>query len=182
MIWSLGLPCLTVPRVRTQLNIQVSADFLVRIRAAAEAQGRTVTSLALQWLEAGLAGASPSDDGAAVIARLDSLEARLSRLEAAELPSPPPPPRPPSLSVRVAPAPSLETPELFSLEEKGSERLTTAELADRTQTNRAAWNNWANQNDVGSVRHHPAAGPWRLVGQQHEPRRGGPLRYLWERA
>ena len=45
-------------RVRTQLALQVTPDLLARVKAAAASQGRTVTSLALQWLEEGLAGTS----------------------------------------------------------------------------------------------------------------------------
>lgn len=163
-----------MPRVRTQLNIQVSADFLTRIRSVAESQGRTVTSLALQWLEAGLAGDRPADDGAAVSVRLAALEARLSALEARQ--SAPVPP------ACVAPAPVETTPALFAMEGEVSQPLTSAELAEQTGTSRASWNNWASRNPVGSVRVHPAAGPWRLAGQRHEPRKGGPPRWLWEPA
>ena len=59
--------------------------------------------------------------------------------------------------------------------------ITTAELAERTGTNRAAWNNWAAKAAPGAVRHHPQAGSWRLVGKAAGPA-GGPARWLWESA
>jgi hypothetical protein len=59
--------------------------------------------------------------------------------------------------------------------------VTTAELAEQTGTNRAAWNNWAKPERIGQVRHHPQAGSWRLMGKAAPPN-GGPERWLWEPA
>ena len=49
------MPCIPPPRVRSQLALQVPAELLARLQAAATASGRTKTSLATQCLEAGLA-------------------------------------------------------------------------------------------------------------------------------
>jgi hypothetical protein len=57
--------------------------------------------------------------------------------------------------------------------------VTTAELAERTGTNRAAWNNWAAKATAGDVRHHPDAGSWRLMGKA-PAEVGGPAHWLWE--
>jgi hypothetical protein len=62
-----------------------------------------------------------------------------------------------------------------------SQGLTTAELAEQTGTNRAAWNNWAKPERIGQVRRHPQAGGWRLVGKAAPPN-GGPERWLWQAA
>jgi hypothetical protein len=59
--------------------------------------------------------------------------------------------------------------------------ITTAELAERTGTNRAAWNNWAAKSSPGDVRDHPQAGGWRLIGKA-AAESGGPPRWLWEQA
>ena len=60
--------------------------------------------------------------------------------------------------------------------------LTTAELAERTGTNRAAWNNWARDKKPGAVRKMPPeVGSWRLAGKGPGPN-GGPERWLWEPA
>lgn len=56
--------------------------------------------------------------------------------------------------------------------------LTTAELARKTASNPKGWSNWAAKFSPGDVRHHPAAGSWRLVGRAPSPA-GGPPRLLW---
>lgn len=155
-------------RVRSQLAIQASPELLARLRAAAAAQGRTTTSVAVEALEAWLAGAciaSPPAADASTHARLEDLERRLQALEACSL----------------SPSP-LQTPPVGPLPVEG-ERLTTAELADRTGTNRGSWNNWAAGHSVGSIRHHSTAGSWRLAGKDSSPSKaGGPSRWLWEKA
>lgn len=76
---------------------------------------------------------------------------------------------PPASPDRVIPAPPV------------GDAITTAKLAERTGTNRAAWNNWAAADRIGEVRAHPQAGSWRLVGKAPAPG-GGPERWLWEPA
>ena len=156
---------------RSQLAINRPAPLLQRLRAEAQQQGVTATALVLQWIEAGLDGdlgrssPSPSSD---LEARLDALEQRLDALPA--------PPRAIPPSPQQAPPPA----ELM-LADLPDGAITTAELADRTSTNKAAWNNWAKQERVGQVRSHPQAGSWRLVGKGQPPGDlGGPLRWLWE--
>jgi hypothetical protein len=73
------------------------------------------------------------------------------------------------------------SPERVSLQAQPGDAITTAELAERTGTNRAAWNTWASKAAPGEVRHHPQAGSWRLIGKA-APEAGGPARWLWELA
>jgi len=165
-----------MPRVRSQLAIQAPPELLERVRAAAAARGQTVTRLLIGWIEAGLAGELPGP-GAAV-GGADLLE-RVAALEAitAELAQ--------GLAPRTGGAPSpvrvMPPPPDGAMPPPPDGAITTAELAERTGTNRAAWNNWAAKAQPGDVRHHPQAGPWRLAGQASAPG-GGPLRWLWEAA
>jgi hypothetical protein len=71
-------------------------------------------------------------------------------------------------------------PKQLAMVEAG-EGITSAELADRTGTNRASWNNWAAKAVVGDVRVHKEAGSWRLIGKAPSSV-GGPARWLWEQA
>jgi hypothetical protein len=61
------------------------------------------------------------------------------------------------------------------------EALTVVELAARTGTNQKGWVNWAQGKRPGSVRVHPQAGSWELLGKRPDPR-GGPDRLLFRRA
>jgi len=181
-----------MPRVRSQLAIQAPPELLERLRAAAAARGQTVTRLLLGWIEAGLAGDLPAPGaggGAELLARVAALEASTAQLAAAVAQLQASPRRSPgrvtpSISpTGDAPAPERVTPAPRSgdLPPPPAGALTTAELAERTGTNRAAWNNWARPDRIGEVRSHPQAGPWRLVGQAPAPG-GGPPRWLWEQA
>jgi hypothetical protein len=161
-----------MPRVRSQLAIQASPELLARVRAAADARGWSITKLVVAWLEAGLEGALPGPaDASDLAARVAALEAAVAALQAERRAPMPRRPAPPSPQPGM-PAPPPQLPDAA---------LTTAELADRTGTNRAAWNNWANADRVGQVRSHPQAGAWRLVGKGPGPN-GGPDRWLWEPA
>ena len=122
-----------MPRIRTQLAIQVPPELLARLKGAATAQGRTLTAVCVDWLEAGLAGAVAAPTGGELLARLDAMEARLKRLEAPAAPAMPlPPPAAPLVST--------------------GERLTTADLARRTGANPGTLRAWASCNPSGSVR------------------------------
>ena len=156
-------------RRRRQIAIQVPEDLPGRIQAAAAAHRRTATSLLLEWIEAGLAGAA--GPAAAAALPVVDLESRLEALEAAVLALQRPGPGP----VAAPPPPPAEAG-LAPLQE--GEPITTAELAQRTRTNRASWNNWANPDRIGTVRSHAKAGNWRLIGKV-TPSTGGPPRWVW---
>jgi hypothetical protein len=78
------------------------------------------------------------------------------------------------------PEPEAASPERVEPITRTGDALTTAELSEQTGTNRRAWNTWAGKAAPGDVRHHHAAGSWRLVGKAPVPG-GGPDRWLWER-
>jgi hypothetical protein len=181
-----------MPRVRSQLAIQAPPELLIRVRDVAEARGRTITSVVLEWIEAGLAGeAAPSPAPAADDARVAALEAELVKLAArvTSLEHTPRPRRAALGEIVAAPAPAAPQPALADdpvpvapvplvMKEEG---ITTAELAERTSTNRAGWNNWAARSAPGAVRQHETAGAWRLVGKVAPPA-GGPERWIWKPA
>jgi len=161
---------------RSQLAINCPAPLLERLRAEAQRQQATATSLVLAWIEAGLDGrleASSPAPSSQLEQRLDAVEQRLGALERSPKASP--------IRVMVDPLPeqvlSPKRTELPPL----TGAVTTAELAEQTGTNRAAWNNWAKPERIGQVRHHPQAGSWRLMGKAAPPN-GGPERWLWEPA
>jgi hypothetical protein len=155
-----------------QLNVRVEQALAAQLRSEAKRQHTTPGALVAQALELLLSGARPqahqplAEDSGALAAQLAALAKRVERLEQARPASPDPvKPSPPE---RVAPITHL------------GDALATAELAERTGTNRAAWNNWAGKAAPGDIRHHPTAGSWRLVGKAPAPG-GGPDRWLWER-
>ena len=155
---------------RSQLAINCPLPLLERLRAAAKQQETTATALVLEWIEAGLGGAlssSKSSSRSDLENRLDALERRLDAL-----PAPPIRGMPPSPKQAIRPSPALEAG-------RPDGAITTAELAERTGTNRAAWNNWAAKATAGDVRHHAEAGSWRLMGKA-PAEAGGPARWLWE--
>lgn len=122
-----------MPRVRTQLAIQLpDPDLLQRLKAAAGARGRTVTSLAIEWIEAGLTGRIADPDQQALAQRVTALEAAVAALEA----------RQPSRSARskpqaLKPASVSSTGSTATPAPAGA--ITTAELARRLGTNRKAF-------------------------------------------
>jgi hypothetical protein len=149
---------------RSQLAINCPQGLLERLRGEAQQQRTTVTALVLAWLEAGLDGrldAPRTASSSELEQRLDIVEQRVGALEQGQPTKAQPVPKPAAAAEPLAGA------------------ITTAELAERTGTNRAAWNNWANDQRIGQTRPHPEAGPWRLVGKGPGPN-GGPDRWLWE--
>jgi hypothetical protein len=194
-----------MPRVRAQLAIQAPPELLERLRAAAAAQRRTVTGLVIEWIEAGLSGALPAAGagpaGAELLQRVEALEVGLADLQRRAA-SPERVNRAPRSAEPVEPLrvplgpgqleilgaghlhPPAEaeaaSPDRVTAAPLSGDALTTAELAERTNTNRAGWNNWAGgAGRVGQVRHHSTAGSWRLIGKAPAPA-GGPDRWLWE--
>jgi hypothetical protein len=195
-----------MPRVRAQLAIQAPPELLERLRAAAAAQRRTVTGLVIEWIEAGLSGALPAAGagpaaGAELLERVEALEVGLADLQRRAA-SPERVNRAPRSAEPVEPLrvplgpgqleilgaghlrPPVEaeaaSPDRVTAAPLSGDALTTAELAERTNTNRAGWNNWAGgAGRVGQVRHHSTAGSWRLIGKAPAPA-GGPDRWLWE--
>jgi hypothetical protein len=165
-----------MPRIRTQLAIQAPPELLTRVKAAATARGQTVTRLLIDWIEAGLAGDLPAPAaGSDLLARVAALEAAVGDLRRPTSPEPVTPKRVPMG------AGTLEIIGAAHLRPAAAGAITTAELAERTGTNRAAWNTWAAKASPGDVRHHPQAGSWRLIGKA-APEAGGPPRRLWEQA
>lgn len=181
-------------------------ELIERLRARAASEGATATALARRYLEAGLSGdLAPAGVGPAgpvlsdLSERVESLAAEVAQLRrfvSLDRVIPPPPAgEPEPLSVALGPGqleilgtadlrPSPEgakpSPEAPAIPRSG-DAITTAELAERTGTNRAGWNNWAKAERVGQVRAHPQAGRWRLVGRGAAPN-GGPPRWLWQPA
>jgi hypothetical protein len=179
-----------MPRDRkgAQLALELEPGLMQRLRARAAADGRPVAVLVRRWIEAGLGGVLEQQATTAapdLLARVEALEAAVSDLQ-----------RPASPERGSAAPRSGEpvTPRRLpmgagTLEIIGAAHLrpaaaadgavTTAELAERTGTNRAAWNTWAAKASPGDVRHHPQAGGWRLIGKS-APESEGPPRWLWE--
>jgi predicted transcriptional regulator len=172
-------------RKGAQLSFELPPELFERLRAHAAAERRTMAALLRRWIEAGLAGAlEPSAEPSAALVslanRVETLEREVAQLQAGALRVPLDRGQleiigakhlqaEPASPDRVIPAPPA------------GDAITTAELAARTGTNRAAWNNWAAADRIGQVRAHPEAGSWRLVGKAPAPG-GGPERWLWEPA
>jgi hypothetical protein len=153
---------------RVQLNIRLPVPLVAELKAKALELGITVTALAERLLAAPSAELAPVSSGLAV--QLAAIERRLAALE-----SGPP--------IEVAPIPQMSEapmPQSLLVADDGT-GITTVELARRTGTNKAAWNNWAAKATPGAVRHHPQAGSWQLIGKSASPS-GGPERWLWRDA
>ena len=193
------------PRDRkgAQLSVELPPELLARLRAHAAAADRPVAAVVRRWIEAGLTGAlevagaaAPSADSE-LLARVAALEAAVSDLQRSASPervsqapraSEPVPLGRGQLEILGAghlhPPAELEpaSPERVNPAPLSGDAVTTAELAQRTGSNRAGWNNWAaGPGRVGQVRHHRTAGSWRLIGKAPAPG-GGPERWLWEPA
>ena len=157
-------------RAGRMLAVEVGEELLQALRDEAKRLEQPLTTLVRRLLADGLEQRREGDHSD--VGRVTALEAELvalaARVAALEAPPPAPSPRPPS----PAPQPVTAAP---------AGALTTAELAERTTTNRAAWNAWASGHAIGDVRHHDTAGNWRLVGRAPAPG-GGPARWLWEPA
>lgn len=168
-------------RAGRMLAVEVGPELLQALRDEASHRGQPLAALVRRLLTDGLEQAR--EGGPAAPGRVTALEAALQalagRVEALErtpratIPSPLP----------AAPQPALrpEPAAAASPADAPAGALTTAELAERTGTNRAAWNTWAAGHAIGDVRHHDAAGSWRLAGRAPAPG-GGPPRWLWEPA
>ena len=191
-------------RKGAQLALELEPQLMQRLRARAAADGRPVAVLVRRWIEAGLGGALEQQATAAapaagpeLLARVEALEAAVSDLQRPASPNrvsaaprsgePVTPKRVPmgAGTLEIIGAAHLQaaaaSPERVSLQAQPGDAITTAELAERTGTNRAAWNTWASKAAPGEVRHHPQAGSWRLIGKA-APEAGGPARWLWELA
>jgi hypothetical protein len=162
-----------------QLNVRVEQALAAQLRSEAKRQHTTPGALVAQALELLLSGATHqahqplAADSRALAAQLAALAERVERLEQTRPASP----------ERVKPSPP-ERGELIPqtgdpVTPRTGDALTSVELAERTGTNRGAWNNWAVKAQPGQVRHHPQAGAWRLIGKVPAPG-GGPDRWLWE--
>ena len=155
--------------VRCQLALQVPPELLARLQAAAITTGRTKTSLALEWLEAGLAGhgAPPAGHGAPpeLLARIEALEAGLAELQ--RQPSPPPQARP-------AAAPLPPPAELGAV---GGDGIPSAELARRLGVKPDTFN--ARVRGQGGPRPGLVINGWECLGLRQSPQ-GGPPRAYWQ--
>ena len=172
---------------RTQLAINCPAPLLERLRAAAAAQGTTVTSLVLAWVEAGLdAGLDAPRSG--LDQRLDpsrpaprpDLDQRLDaverRLDALEVPAPAS-----RVSLPAQPGEPLPLPERRLTAAEAAGLLTTPEVGTALGLgSHSALTNWIareakkNGSAVGSIyRGHRLRGMGLLPGGQ----RSG---WLWE--
>ena len=175
---------------RPQLAINCPAPLLERLKAAAAAQGTTVTSLVLAWVEAGLdqrldpsrSDLDPSRPASRpdLDQRLDAVERRLDALEA---PAPAKPASPSRVSLPAQPGEPLPLPERRLTAAEAAALLTTPELAkalglrsDSALTNWIAREAKKNGSAVGSIyRRHRLRGMGLLPGGQ----RPG---WLWEPA
>lgn len=179
-----------------QLNLKVPPAALDHWRAQAAAQGLSVRDWLLSIAGPTAAPGPAAGDGLvdrvaqleAAAAEMREAVAQLRRSASLDRVIPPPPAGGPE-PLRVALGPGqleiLGTAHLRPSPEapatpRSGDAITTAELAEQTETNRAGWNNWAKAERVGQVRHHRTAGSWRLIGKTPAPG-GGPDRWLWER-
>lgn len=156
-----------------QLNVRIPAELLQRLRQAAEASKRSTSSLALEWIEAGLA-TGPAVDSNATHDRLALLDARVAALEAATTPRARQATPTPVAAPLAAPGGDRREPPT------DGETLTTAEVMDLTGTTgrRTTWTAWAGRHAPGDVR---VCNGFRieLVGKVPPPA-GGPDRLMWK--
>lgn len=166
-----------------QLNVRISAALADQLRSAAVARhctpGALVAQALEQFLAGGLAIATPAQ---AIASNAPDLKAILRRLEALERRPLAPPPPPSSPSPALAEAPAAKPPAAAAAPPPDG-AICTADLAVATNTNRAAWNNWARDKNPGAIRRMPPeVGNWRYLGKAPNPELGGPDRGMWERA
>lgn len=153
-----------------QLNLKVPPAVLERWREQARAAGHESVR---DWLLAITAAPAEACAELPLRDRVARLEQAVEALQQAR----PAPRRVDALPPAARPAPAPAAAPLAA----PAGALTTAELAESTGTNRAAWNTWASKNPTGSIREHPTAGRWRLAGKASPPA-GGPPRWVWEAA
>jgi len=177
---------------RTQLAINCPAPLLERLKAAATAQGTTVTALVLAWVEAGL-DADLDAPRSGLDQRLDpsrpaprpDLDQRLDaverRLDALEVPAPAKPAPASRVSLPAQPGEPLPLPERRLTAAEAAGLLTTPEVGTALGLgSHSALTNWIareakkNGSAVGSIyRGHRLRGMGLLPGGQ----RPG---WLWE--
>jgi hypothetical protein len=153
---------------RSQLAINCPAPLLERLRAEAQRQQATATSLVLAWIEAGLDGRleAPSQAPSSQLEqRLGAVEQRLDVLERSPSPKRVSPPSP----KQVSPAPYVGDLPAGGIE--------TAALADLLGIRRGTLN--ARIARAGGPREGLELEGWCCVGLQ-VPERGGPARARWE--
>lgn len=160
---------------RSQLAINCPAPLLERLRAEAQRQQVTATSLVLAWIQAGLDGRlgasrpAPSSD---LDQRLAALEQRLDALERS-----PERGRPPSPKRVSAPSPEkVRPPSPERAIPLAGEAITTGELADRLQMKRGSLNERLRR--AGGAAIGLELDGWRIVGKT-KPARGGPAQWVW---
>jgi hypothetical protein len=158
-----------MPRVRSQLALQLAPELIARVKAEAAVRGQTITTLVAGWLEQGLsAPPGPAADGGELLARIDAMEARLAALEKRPAPSRP----------RVAPSPMPVALDPAPLPPPAG-AITTAQLAARLGMKRGSLNERIRR--AGGARVGLVMAGWRCVGQSPGVS-GGPARWLWEPA
>ena len=173
-----GLPCLALMpppprRVRSQLALQVPPELLEHLKARAAAEGRSHTSLALQWIRAGLETEPPSAGLPDLERRLAAVEAGLAALQRGRPPAAP-------VVAAVAPvAPAQPEPRASGPGPASAVALTTAELAERLGLRRATLNERLRR--AGGARAGLVMEGWRCTGQLTGPN-GGPPQWTWEPA
>lgn len=159
-----------------QLCVAVPPELLEQVRQEADRQQRRISTLVCEWIRAGLSAgpAVPAggSDGFELQARLEALEQAMAALAN---------PSSPDRVINSPPGGGSPVRQQLELAPLEGSAITTAELAARTGSNRAAWNNWARADRIGQVRQHQQAGSWRLAGKA-APESGGPARWLWEPA
>ena len=161
-----------MPRVRSQLALQLPPELIERVRAAAAVQRRTITAIVADWIEAGLAGAAgPAGDPSGLADRLAAVEARLLTLEQSAVPRS----RPPRSLDRVTPA----IPQPSQPDPSATDR-TTAELADALGVKRSSLNERLRRQG-GAREGLLLPEGWLCTGQARSAR-GGPPRWLWRRS
>jgi len=165
-----------MPRDRkgAQLSLELEPRLLERLRARAAAEGRPLAVMVRRWLEAGLSGALEQQAGPAgnpdladLVERVERLEAELAQIrQSPERVEPLPEPQSPAPAAASPAIVNPPSPERASQITPSGDAITTAQLAERTGTNRSAWNNWARDKQPGAVRKMPPdVGQWRLVGK-----------------
>jgi hypothetical protein len=163
---------------RSQLAINCPAPLLERLRAEAQRQQVTATSLVLAWIQAGLDGRlgasrpAPSSD---LDQRLAAVEQRLDALEQSPeqgRPSSPKRVSTPSPEQGRPPSPERAIPRVT----QSGQAITSAELADRLRLKRHALNARLARAGGGAIG--LELDGWRIVGKV-KPARGGPAQWVW---
>jgi hypothetical protein len=180
----LGFAC---PVALQQINLRVEAGLLASLKVLAKERGlslNAVAALAFERLLQERPQAPASTTGSD--GRFDALERRVAALEAQAAHPPkerkPSPQKEPPAIPQMGEAAAVKVVQAAPVQNFPDGAITTAELAEATGTNRAAWNNWARDKNPGAVRKMKAdVGNWRYLGKAASEM-GGPERGLWEKA